>query len=112
MPEQVVTFFSQNRFRMELYAFYRKRLVAHAHDLAVFAPRGNLQALRKAVLFNHERVVARSDEWIRQRAKHAFSVVHDRRRLAMHEVAGMHDAAAERLADALVAQTHTQHRNL
>ena len=44
-------------------------------------------------------------------AEHALAVVRDLRRLAVHHLRGAHDLAAEQLADALVAETHAEHRD-
>ena len=44
VPEQGMTMLGQDRFRVELHAFDRQFPVAQAHDLAVFGPRGDLEA--------------------------------------------------------------------
>lgn len=53
VPQHLVTLFSQNGFRVKLHPLDRQCLVPHAHDLAIFRPSGDLQAIRQAFTLNH-----------------------------------------------------------
>src|SRR2546423_1492432 len=97
---------------MELHAFDAHAFVSHAHDLAVRAPRSNLEAFGQGLFFDHERVIAGRDERIRQGAEHPASVMLNRRGLPMHELARMHDASAKRLSYALMAEADAEQREL
>ena len=57
---------------------------------------------------DHQRVVAGGLERLGQAGEHAGAVVADQRRLAVHDLRGPHDLAAEDLADALVAEAHAE----
>src|SRR4051812_25158031 len=96
---------------MELHALDGQRAVANAHDLAVFGPRGDLQLGRTARALDRKRMVARRLVWAGQPCENAMALVVDARNLAVHERLRMHDAAAERLADRLVAEAHAQDRH-
>ena len=83
----------------------------HAHHHAVLGLRGQLE-VRRQRLRDHERVVAPGRERLRDAAKDAGAVVVDVRRLAVHELAGAHDLAAEGDADALVPQADAEHGHM
>ena len=57
---------------------------------------------------NHEAVVARRLEWIVEAGEQALAVVVDHVGLAVHEILGAHDRAAECLAHRLMAEAHAQ----
>ena len=61
--------------------------------------------------FDNQRVVTRCLERIRQTGEHAFAVVADPARLAMHDRWRAHDPSAEHLADALMAEAHAEDRS-
>src|SRR5205809_6977139 len=56
-------------------------------------------------------MIARRCQRILKSRKDAVACVADRRELAMHDAAGAHDAAAEGLADCLMAEAYPQDRN-
>mmetsp|Transcript_20777 Transcript_20777/g.79652 ORF Transcript_20777/g.79652 Transcript_20777/m.79652 type:complete len:235 (-) Transcript_20777:5988-6692(-) len=100
---------------VELHAFAGRGragqlAVAHAHDLAVLAARGDLQYRRAARLLDDEGVVADHAELARQTAEHAALVGRDGAGLAVHLALRADDPAAQGLAHGLVAQAHAQHR--
>ncbi|MNT40235.1 hypothetical protein D3C72_1765360 [compost metagenome] len=97
---------------MELHALDRQRLVAHAHDLAVVGPGGDLQAFRQRLALDHQRMVAGAGHRVGDVAEHADIVVRHRRHLAVHQLLGVDDLAAKGLADALVAETDAHDRQL
>ena len=93
---------------MELHALDRVLPVAHAHDFAVLRAGGDLEAVRHAVVLDHQRVIARGNEAFRKIAEHPFAAVLDLRRLAMHHLPRAHDFPAERLADRLVPEANAE----
>src|SRR6478672_3481730 len=97
---------------MELDAFDGQTLVANAHDVAVVGPCRDFETLRQRLAVDHERVIARRDEWIRQVPENAAAVMPNGRSLAVHELARVHDASTESLSYALVAEAHAEERNL
>ena len=113
LREQLLARRGQERLGVELHALDGQRLVAHAHDLVLRRSRAvtsRQSGTRRAL--DHQRVVARRLERVRQPGEHALAVVVDRRRLAVHDPRGAHDLAAEGLADGLVAQADAQDRDL
>ena len=103
-------------FGMELHALEttmrRELAVANAHDLAVLRPGRHFQSGRQRFALDGERVVARGGEGAGQAAEDARVGVMHRGSLAMHELAGMHDPAAEGGADRLVAEADAEQRQL
>src|SRR3546814_10434734 len=72
--QKLMTVLGQDRLRVKLHAFDRQRLVAQPHDfidttIGALRPRGNVEAIRQAILFNHQRVVARRLIRCRQRSE-------------------------------------------
>src|SRR5947209_1092614 len=92
--------------RVELHALHGELAVAHAHDLAVFGFRRDLQALWQGRPANRERMIAGRHEGTRQSAKHPEARMADRRGFPVHDLARMHDLAAESLADRLMTEAH------
>src|SRR5690349_16402602 len=97
---------------MKLNPFDSERFMAHAHDFAIFSPRRDLQAIRKALAFNHERVIARRKERIWQIMKQPRVVVKNRGSLAVHDPPRTNDFTAESLSYALMAEANAQYGNL
>src|SRR6266853_4389699 len=110
--QQRVTMLGQYRFRMKLNALDRKLAMTHAHDLAVVAFRRDLQALRDAATFDHQRMIAGRGKRIGEPFEDAFAPMGDRRQLAMHHAAGTDDTPTERLADRLVPEAYAEDGNL
>ncbi len=72
-----------------------------------------ISSSRGRLFFSHDqRVVARGHEVLRQLAKDRLVVVMDAAGLAVHEVRGANDLAAEGVADGLMTQADAQKRNL
>ena len=94
---------------MELHAVHRERPVPHAHDRAVVGPRRRFERVRQR-LGDDQRVIASGGERLRDAAEHAAAVVLHRRHLAVHQLRRADDLAAERDADALVAEADAEHR--
>ena len=112
-----VAVLGQDGLRMELHALERRAragqlAVAHAHDLAVLRARRDDQLGRAGLALDRQRVVADHAELARQAGVDALAVGGQRAGLAVHLALRAHDAAAERRADALVAQAHAQDRQL
>src|SRR5450759_5900035 len=99
-----VSMFGEYRLGVELHAMYCQGPVAHAHDLAVVGPSRYFKTVRQRLALDHQRVVARCGERIRQAGEYAGVVVMDRRCLAVHQLFGVVDAPAERLADVLMTE--------
>src|SRR5947207_4665390 len=107
-----MTVLGQDRFRMKLHALDRKLAMAHAHDLAVFAGRGDLQAGRHRLALNNQRMIAGSGQRVGEAGEDAAVYVRDRRDIPIHDVLRANDAATERLSDRLVAQADAEYRYL
>src|SRR4051794_18573324 len=95
----------ENGLGMELDAEGRQLAVAHRHQHAAAARRGD-QLVRELVV-DHERVVAPDDERRRQAVEQAAAVVLDCGRLSVDGHVADH-AAAERLRERLVAEADAQ----
>src|SRR3954470_21380384 len=96
---------------MKLNALHGELLVAHTHDFTVVCPGRHFEALRQCVALDDQRMVARRGERVRQIAEHAGIPMIYARYLAMHDLFRVHDISAKGLADALMAETNSQHRN-
>src|SRR5688500_19985104 len=57
--QQFMAVFAENGFGVELHAFDGQSFVAHAHDRAIFRPRGNFQAIRKTLALNDQGMITR-----------------------------------------------------
>ena len=64
------------------------------------------------VALDDERMIARRGKRIRHALEQIFSVVLNRRSLAVHHAVIHHDFRAERVPDALMAEADAEHRNL
>src|SRR6218665_1402859 len=110
--QQRVAMLGQDAFGVELHALDRQRLVAHAHDLAVFGPGRDFEHLGATGALDGQRVVAVDRELPGQAGEQALLRGVDDAGFAVHQLPGPHDGAAERGADALVTQAHAQNRQL
>src|SRR5437764_9704007 len=101
---------------MELHAFNRKPSVAQAHDGAgaIFfgGPGADLQFCREIFFFNNQRVVASGCHWHGETLEYGSVVMHDGTRLAMHQVRGADNVAAESFANGLMSQADSEYWNL
>src|SRR4051794_3124499 len=95
---------------MELHSVHRKRAVPDSHDRSVAGARRRFEYIRQRVGDN-ERMVAAGDEGMRNAAEYATAVMFDRRHLAVHQLRRPDHRAAERDADALVAEAYAEHRD-
>src|SRR5680860_156577 len=73
--EQLMPVFRGDAFGMELHAMHGIACVLQAHDHAVCRFRGDLQRLRQALALDHERMVARGGEVLRDAGEHALAAV-------------------------------------
>src|SRR6185437_8796020 len=104
-----MTMFGQYGLRMKLDALDRKLAMAHAHDLAVLAGGGHLEARRHRLALDDQRMIAGSGQRVGEAGKDAAAAVRDRRDFAMHDALRAYDPAAERLPDRLVAQADPEY---
>ena len=102
----------QDRLGVELHALDVEVLVAHAHDFAVVGPGGDFEAGRQGRALDRQRMVANHRKWTWQALEYAFSGVRDHRGLAVHDLFGAHDLAAECFADRLVTEADAEDRQL
>src|SRR6266446_155268 len=109
--QQGMTVLGQYRFRVKLNALDRKLAVPHGHDLAVVAFRRDREAIGNAATFDHQRMIAGRGKRTGQTFEYALASMGDGRELAVHHAARADDAPAERLADGLVSEAHTEYRN-
>src|SRR3990170_1162958 len=96
---------------MELHAMHGIARVLEAHDYAICRLRGDFERFRQACALDHERMVARGGEVLRDAGEDALAGVMHLRQLAMHEARRAHDAAAIDLADGLVPEAHAEDRH-
>src|SRR5579864_7210393 len=98
---------------MELDAFNVMAAVAQAHDgaSAVFfgGPGADFQLGGQIFFFHDKRMIAGGRHRHRQTLKDGFVVVHDRAGLAVHDMTGTNDIAAEGFADRLVTEADAEH---
>ncbi len=109
VPEEVLAHGGEDAFGMELHALERPLPVPEAHHDPPVRPGGDLEALGDAVRGHHQRVVARGREGVGEAGEEGAAIVADLRRLPVHELGRAHHAAAESLAERLVAETDAEH---
>src|SRR5690606_20989051 len=95
---------------MELHALDVELAMPYAHDLAVVGPGGELQAIRKVLAVDGERVVADHLECRRQALEKTDARMANRVGLAVHHTGGTYHPPAEGLPDRLVAKADAQDR--
>src|SRR5574343_868689 len=105
-----VAVLGQDGFGVELHPLDVELSVAHAHDLAVVGPGGDLQAGRAALALDGQRVVTVDGELFGQAGEHAFLRGGDDAGLAVHLHLRPHDLAAKGRADTLVSEANAQDR--
>ena len=96
---------------MELHAMHGIALVLQAHDHAVGRLRGDLELVGQARALDHQRMIARGGEVLRDAGEHALAGVMHLRQLAMHQGRRAHHAAAIDLADGLMAEADAEDRH-
>jgi len=104
------TMFGSNAFRMELHAMRRKPLVRKRHDETI-GFRRHRQDIRHGVAAHDEGMVARREKRSVDTVKNRFSLVFDRRELAMHGFRRPDDLAAISLSERLMAEANPKNRN-
>ena len=87
------------------------RKMRDSHDDAGFGARGDLEFVGHGRGIDREGVVAGDGQWQGDAFEHAAPVVGDDGGLAVHELGCVPHGRAEQLAQGLMAQAHTQHRN-
>src|SRR5258706_16199154 len=97
---------------MKLDPLHRQLAVTHAHDLAVIALRGDLEAGWKTCALDHQRMIARRGQRTVQALEYTRAAMRHFGELAVHDARGTDDPATERLPDRLVAQTDAENGNL
>src|SRR5262249_38808101 len=101
----------QEALGVELHAVQRKGAVPHPHDLVLVGPgRDDEVGIAERVALDDEAVVAGRLERVGKAGKDALVIVMDQRSLAVHDAVVTHDLAAERVADALMAQADAERR--
>src|SRR5947209_486462 len=93
---------------MELHALDTQCAVAQAHNFAILRGSRHGKAGRYGCALDHEGVIARRDEVIRDLGEHAGTVMPYERRLAVHDRTCAHDLCAKSLPDGLVPETNPQ----
>src|SRR5262245_8949025 len=96
---------------MKLHAMHGVALVLQTHDDAVACLRRDLQRVGQAGALDHERMVARGGEVLRDAGEHAFTGVMHLRQFAVHQGRRTHDPAAIDLADGLMAEADAEDRH-
>src|SRR3972149_3486521 len=109
VAQDVVADGGEARLRVELHALDRIQHVADGHDDAAVGLRRDLQLfVREPLALDGQRVVTDRLERVGEAAEDAGAVVVDHAGLAVHDLGGAGDDAAERLADRLAAPADTQ----
>src|SRR5882762_4765444 len=108
--EELLAGFGENGFGVELDAFDFVAAVAEGHVDAVIGLGGDDEFKRQGFFLDDQGMVARGGEGIRQLAENIFAVVMDLARFAVEELRGADDFAAERSANGLMAEAHTEDR--
>lgn len=108
VSEQPVPGSRENRLRVELHAFYIQVPVSQTHDRAVVGLGSDLEDVWQALSLDHERVISRCLQRVRQACEHSSGVVANERRLAVHDLGRPHDLAAVDLTYALMTEADTQ----
>src|SRR5690606_6731222 len=78
--------------------------------IIAIGPRGDFEAVGQRLARDHQRVVTRGVEVVRQTGEHTTALVPDARGLAMHDGLGPHHLAAVALAQALVTEADAENR--
>ena len=110
--EEFVGAAAGNRFRVELHAFNRERLVANAHDVAVCCAGGHFEVRRERRFVDDEAVVTREDVLLADGAEESLAVQVDFFGDAVLDELGLHNLGAEGITDGLVAEAHAENREL
>ena len=108
--EEFVGATAGNRFRVELHAFNRERLVANAHDVAVGRAGGHFEVRRKRRFVNDQAMVSREDVLLADGAEKSLAVEIDFFGDAMLDELGLHNLCTEGVTDGLVTEAHAQNR--
>ena len=110
--QQLLPVLGQYRFRMKLYAGHRKTSMPQSHDDTVIRPGSHFQAVRQTVGRHNQRVIAGGCERILEPGENRSSIVKYLAGLAMHDGRSLDDLPSESRANSLVAQAHSQNRDL
>src|SRR5690349_6477548 len=112
IAQQFRPFEREKTLGVELHAVQRPGAVPDAHDLALLRPGADDEiGVVERLAADDQRVVARRLKRVGQPAENALAVVEDRRRLAVHDADVADHFTPENVADALMAQTDSQHRH-
>ena len=110
--QQCRPFNGEETFGMKLDAVQGPGLVADAHDLPFGRPRGDFEVrVLKRLAPNDEAVIAGGVERVRQAGEDPSAVVVDGGHLAVHDPGIADHLAAERMADALMAEADAERRH-
>ena len=110
--EEFVGAAAGNRFRVELHAFNRERLVTNAHDVAVGSTGGHFEIRRERRFVDDQAVVTREDVLLADGAEEPLAVQVDFFGDAVLDKLGLHNLRAEGITDGLVAEAHAENREL
>src|SRR5215216_410022 len=97
---------------MKLHAFYGKVSMAKPHNDPVGRGRRNFKRIRQSFALYDQRMVARGFESIWQAAKYCLRIVTYLTGLSVHQVGRALDHSAERFANCLMAEAHSEYRYL
>ena len=97
---------------MELHTPDGKLFVFNAHDFPFIGLGGDLQAVRKAIAANNERMISRGGKWIGHACEEVLAVVLNGGSLAVHHPIVHDHVCPEHVPDALVPQAHAQRGDL
>jgi len=97
---------------MELQANHGQLTVTQGHDRAVVGPGGDFQAVGQRRLVDHQRMVAATDDRVRQVLENTSAVVSHERSPTVYRLSCPNDSAPERFSDRLMAQADAQKGHL
>ena len=95
-------------FRVELHAVNGQLFVLQPHDGAVLEMRCDLQTVRQALAFDHQRMIAGGSKGRGQPLEQTLVGVVHLAHLAMHDLVAAHHLAAEGLTDGLMPKANAQ----
>src|SRR3989304_9601598 len=97
---------------MELQANHGQLTVTQGHDRAVVGPGGDFQAVGQRRLVDHQRMVAATDDRVRQVLENTSAVVSHERSPTVYRLSCPNDSAPQRFSDRLMAQADAQKGHL
>src|SRR6185295_3461042 len=99
------------RLRVKLNSFDRILLMSQAHDQTISRSRRDFKRIGQIFLLDHQRVIPRRLEPIRQSPKDRRGIVAYLTRFAVHQIGRANYSASKRFANRLTPKAHTQYRH-